>query len=262
MNSLTRIWLANCNLAIVIAVGVGNSWSVALAQDAQEKSTAAAGPSTRSVQERVKIRPYNGEAVNEKYADGARRLERQVVRFSDEHFEADGYYREFYPNGKPFVQGEFRRGRQNGEWTYSFDNGQLNRKATYKDGQPDGAWDVYRADGTLSAKRGFRNGMRHGEWITYDATGKQPLREERYDNGKADGVWKVWYPNGQQRQQISFKQGKRDGVSIEWSEEGEKRGEVSHVDDKLDGITTLWPADGRKVVRQYKAGRLISETKE
>jgi antitoxin component YwqK of YwqJK toxin-antitoxin module len=279
MNYLNRTFLASHALATV--VGVGSFWMDAFAQEAQESATAAAGASKRSVQERVKIQPYTGppiyleeleevaeakivdrDVVNEEYEGGSPRVQRQVARFSDDHFEADGYYREFYPNGKPFVQGEFRRGRQHGEWTYSFDNGQLNRKATYNNGQPDGAWEVYRADGTLFAKRGFREGMRHGEWITYDATGKQPLREERYDNGKADGVWKFWYPNGQQRQEINFKQGKKNGVNREWTEKGEKRGEVSYLDDKLDGTTTVWLADGRKVVQQYKAGRLISESKE
>ena len=254
---------------------------------AQGAATTPATPATsdattvKSVEDRVKIQPYTGppiyldqqeevapptivrhETLPEKYSDGKIRTEREVARFSDNHFEADGFYREFYPSGKPFVVGEFRRGRQHGEWTYSFDNGQVNRKATYKNGQPDGAWEVYRTDGTMAAKRGFRDGQRHGEWISYDKTGKQPMREEHYDNGKADGVWKNWFPNAKLKQQISFKQGNRDEVSTEWTEKGEKRGEVSYVDNKLDGTATVWLPDGRTIVQQYKAGRLISESKE
>jgi antitoxin component YwqK of YwqJK toxin-antitoxin module len=269
-------------VALVFVASASVQANRVLAQSAGSTAEARSGSPGRSARDRVKVQPYTGppilldeaeevapptvvgrETVTEKYeADGKPRIERQVARYSDNHFEPDGFHREFYPNGKPFVVGEYRRGRQHGEWTYSFDNGQVNRKATYKDGQPDGAWEVFRADGTLSAKRGFVEGKRHGEWITYAADGKQPLREEHYDQGKAEGTWKTWFPNGQMKQQVSFKQGKRHGVSSEWTEKGEKRGDVSYADDKLDGTSTIWLPDGTKVVQEYKAGKLVSESKQ
>jgi antitoxin component YwqK of YwqJK toxin-antitoxin module len=202
------------------------------------------------------------EIVHEEYQDGKKRIEREVAHYSDNHFEADGVYREFYPNEQLFVEGQFRNGRQHGEWTFYHDNGQLNRKATYNNGQPDGAWEVFRADGTLSAKRSFRNGLRHGEWVNYDETGKQPLREEHYVDGKQDGVWKIWFPNGKQRQQLGFKQGQLDGISIEWDENGEKRVEVSYTNGKLHGTRTLWLKDGRKIVQQFDSGKLASQSNQ
>jgi antitoxin component YwqK of YwqJK toxin-antitoxin module len=202
------------------------------------------------------------QTIKDEYEDGKLRVERQVARFSDNHFEADGFYREFYPSGNKFVEGQFLRGRQHGPWTYYHENGKVNRKATYKNGQPDGAWEVFRADGTLAAKRGFREGVRHGNWATYDATGEKQLRQENYDNGKLDGEFKVWFPNGQLRQQITFKQGQPHGLTAEWTDDGKKRGEVTFVDGKRDGTATLWLPDGRKIVQQYEDGRLISESKE
>jgi antitoxin component YwqK of YwqJK toxin-antitoxin module len=251
------------------------------AQESDTKSAPTDGSAAKSATDRAKIQPYTGKPIYldepepvapptlirrekkaEPYKDGKPRTERQIALFSDNHFEADGYYREYYRSGKPFVEGTYTRGRQNGEWTYYFENGNVNRKATYKDGRPDGAWEVRREDGTLAAKHSFREGERHGEWITYDKTGEQPLREEHYDSGKADGVWKLWFPNGRLRQQNSFKQGKRDGVSTDWTEKGDKRVEVTYADNKLDGTTTYWMPDGRKIVQQYKAGRLISESRQ
>jgi antitoxin component YwqK of YwqJK toxin-antitoxin module len=231
-------------------------------------------------QESVKIQPYTGppifldepeqvaeptivshEKINDKYEPtGKQRTEREIARFSDNHFEADGVYREYYPNGQLFVEGKFERGRQQGEWTYYFDNGQVNRKAMYKDGQPDGPREIFRADGTLFANRGFKDGRRDGEWVTYDKTGKKPLREEHYVDGKADGVWKTWHSNGQLKQEISLKGGKRHGTSIEWDEQGVKRAEVNYADNKLHGTLTRWFPDGRKVVQQYSEGRLVSQT--
>jgi antitoxin component YwqK of YwqJK toxin-antitoxin module len=231
-------------------------------------------------QQSVKIDPYTGppifldepeqvaeptivnrEKLQEKYEDtGNIRIEREVARFSDNHYEADGIYREYYPNGQVFVEGQYKRGRQNGEWLYYFDNGKLNRKATFVDGLPDGSREIFRADGTLLAKRGFKDGKRDGEWITYDKSGKQPVREEHYVDGKPDGVWKVWFPDGKLKQQITLREGERHGTSTEWDESGEKRAEVNYVDGKLHGTVTRWFPGGRKVVQRYNEGRLESQS--
>jgi len=166
------------------------------------------GLSAGAGHESVKIEPYTGppiylpaveqiakprivthETISEKYEDNkTERVSRQIARYSDDSFAADGKYSEFYPNGKPFIQGQFSEGLQDGVWTYYFDNGQLNRKAKFADGKPNGSWDIFRADGTLASKRSFKEGKRDGDWITYDEKGKQPLAEEHYADGKEDGV--------------------------------------------------------------------------
>jgi len=230
--------------------------------------------------ERVTVKPYTGEPIfldeveqvtkptivqrdtdtSEKFKDGKVRIERQIARFSDGHFEADGAYKEYYPNGQLFVEGQYQRGRQEGEWTYYFDNGKVNRKAKFKEGKPDGSRDVYRADGTLWAKRGFAGGLRDGDWITYDATGKAPTAEEHYDKGKATGAWKYWYPSGKQSAQISYKDGKKHGVSTQWDDKGEKRFEATFVEDKLHGTATRWFPGGRKTVQEYRDGKLVSQS--
>jgi antitoxin component YwqK of YwqJK toxin-antitoxin module len=247
---------------------------------AQEAAKSAA-PAT-AAQESVKVEPYTGPPIyleepaevaaptivtrqtrKENYDDGKTvRVEREIALYSDNSLAADGIYREFYPDGKPFLEGQFVKGRQHGEWTYYFDNGQVNRKATFSEGKPNGSWEVFRADGTLAAKRGFKDGKRDGEWINYDETGKQPLTEEHYVAGEPDGVWKTWFPNGKQKQQVSFKQGKRDGVSTEWNDKGEKQVEVTYTDGKLNGTATRWLADGKTIEQKYENGRFISETRQ
>jgi antitoxin component YwqK of YwqJK toxin-antitoxin module len=233
-----------------------------------------------SAQDSVKIEPYKGPAIflnepekvqvepkivnrqtiKEKLGEGS--VEREVAHYSDNSFAADGSYKEFHPNGKPFIEGQFKNGRQVGEWKYYFDNGQLNRKMTYKDGKLDGSWEINRADGTLQAKRGFKDGLRDGDWTNYDATGKQPRSEEHYVSGEEDGVWKTWYSNGQQRQQASFKKGKRDGASIEYDDKGKKILEAEYSDGKLDGAATRYLPDGKKIVQVYDAGKLKSESRQ
>lgn len=274
-------WRLASGLIMVLAVGQAACGTRCLAADPVPATTpgTAAGSSSDNT---TKIEPYTGppvyleepeqiakptivtrESIPEKYEDGKTlRIEREVAHYSDNNFAADGKYREYYPTGKPFIEGQFANGRQTGEWTYYFDNGQVNRKATFNDGKPNGSWEVHRADGTLAAKRGFKDGLRDGDWITYDATGKQPLTEEHYVNGEEDGVWKVWFPSGKLKQQAGFKIGKRTGMSAEWDDKGQKLIEAEYSDGKLNGTATRYFADGKTTVQKYKDGRFVSESKQ
>lgn len=258
------------------------SMVVALAASLLASTHIAAQPNKNPntpAENRVTIEPYTGPAIlldepqqiaaprvverkvlPEKY-DGSEqvRVEREIVLYSDNHFEADGVYREYYPSGQLFIDGRFAKGRQDGEWTYYHPNGELNRKVVYADGQLNGAWEVHRADGSLAAKRSFAKGQRDGEWIIYDETGKLPIREEHYLLGKQDGVWKTWFPDGKLRQEISFKDGVKQGPSKEWNENGEIRAEINYVNNKPDGTAIVVFPDGRKVTQTYESGRLVSE---
>jgi antitoxin component YwqK of YwqJK toxin-antitoxin module len=234
----------------------------------------------RSSEKRVLIEPYTGPPIfleekrvvvpptivvrdvhTDKYPDGKSRVERQIARYSDDHRESDGFYREFYPNGTKFIEGQYRNGRQEGEWSYYYDNGQLNRKVTYQNGRLHGAWERFRADGTLAAKHSYENGLRHGAWLTYDATGKQLLQEEHYNKSKPDGTMKAWYPDGKPKLEIGMKDGKRHGKSIQYDESGKKIVEANFVEDKLDGQTMRVGTDGKQVIQEYKNGLLVSERK-
>jgi antitoxin component YwqK of YwqJK toxin-antitoxin module len=202
------------------------------------------------------------EMLTEKYEDGTVRVEREIARYSDDRRAADGVYREYYPNGKPFTEGTYRDGAQHGEWTYWHDNGTKNRTTTYKNGKPDGSWEVFRADGTLEATRGYKDGKRDGTWLYYYDTGKQQKGEEHYTDGKADGIWKTWWENGQLQKQVGFKMGQQHGDALQWSEEGDKRVEASYDEGKPHGTATVWTADGRKFVQEYDHGKLLSRTQE
>ncbi len=100
----------------------------------------------------VAVEPYKGEAVylpepaapppasevggremvSQKYEESEQiHVERGVLKFSDDTFVNDGPYREFYADGQLFVEGEFERGKQIGEWTYHHPTGKVAKKVTY-----------------------------------------------------------------------------------------------------------------------------------
>jgi antitoxin component YwqK of YwqJK toxin-antitoxin module len=267
---------------LLVASFLGGLWvGHPSAQAQSESARPRSNEPSRTSDKRVLIEPYTGPPIfldekrvvvpptivnrqpdTDKYPDGKIRVERQIARFSDDHFESDGYYREFHPNGAKFIEGQYRNGRQDGKWSYYFDNGQLQRQASFQAGQLHGSWENYRADGTLAAKRSYENGLRHGEWMTYDATGKQPLTEDHYIQGKLDGISKLWHPNGQLRRQATLKDGVRNGPTSEWDKDGKQTTHGNYVDNKLEGPAWYVRDDGRKMIQEYKAGRLISERAE
>ena len=167
--------------------------------------------------------------IREKYDDGKTvRVEREVAHYSDNNFAADGNYREFHPNGKPFVEGQFRKGRQEGEWTYYFENGQVNRKATYNDGKPNGSWEIYRADGTLVGEARFqgrlaRRRMDHVRRNRQAAARRGALRQRR--SRTASG--KPGSRTASSSSKSASSKAKRDGASTEWDDKGKKLVEIA-----------------------------------
>lgn len=229
--------------------------------------------------EGVAIKPYTGEpvflpqaeeppapqlvrereVVSDKYEDGKVRFERQVAKYSDNSVVNNGYYREFYQSGQAFVEGQYRLGTRVGEWSYFHEDGVLAKKLTYKDGEPDGVVETYRPDGTLRRKREYRVGARTGVWVHYDKTGEKPTREERYKDGVADGVWRQWYPSGQQWRETPFVAGKRDGQAKEWNQDGSLRLTAEFVAGVREGLTVEWNSQGEKTERRFKAGKMVVE---
>lgn len=206
---------------------------------------------------------FVGKVVDtQKYADGKVRTEREIAKYSDNRLVAEGFYREYYPNGEKFAEGQYEQGRQTGKWTYYHDNGTVARTVNYVQGQPDGQLELHNPEGAVIAKREYKSGKRDGTWVIYDQEGKQPLREEVYANGLASGTWKVWFPNGQLQTEMNFREGKREGPTVIFDDKGTKRAEVNYKDNALDGTATLWGLDGRQVTQQYENGKIVGEKRE
>ena len=108
--------------------------------------------------------------------------------------ERDGiYYKKFTETlfsgeitGK--VQGNYKRGKKEGEWVSYDDNGQLSGKGSFKNGKRDGAWVKYHDNGQLKNKGSYKNGKREGDWVGYHDNGNVSYRGS-YKNGKKEGEW-------------------------------------------------------------------------
>ena len=192
--------------------------------------------------------------ITERYADGTIKLQRSLKKLSDNSFLSDGRYREFHPNGQPFVEGMINDGLNVGEWKYYYPNGQLRQSLSHRNGQIDGTWDIFRKDGSREGTRSFRGGIRDGEWLYYDETGERVTLKTTFRRGLMDGESNRYYVNGKMRQQRFFKGGQPVGTHLEWDEDGNQRVELNYVDGKLHGISRTWDDQGKVTNREYRDG--------
>lgn len=90
----------------------------------------------------------------------------------------------------------------------------------------------------------FKNGMLYsGTHITYYEDGMVQM-EMKVLNGLLDGVTKVFYPNGTQKEQRWYHEGEMDSLWINWSEKGIKVAEARYKKGIKDGYWYIWDEKG------------------
>jgi antitoxin component YwqK of YwqJK toxin-antitoxin module len=196
--------------------------------------------------------------VPEKYEDGTIRIEREVLKMSDDQLVNHGTFTEFYPDGKKFAEGTYENGVHNGTWSFWHKNGQLCKTVTFDQGRANGAWQVFRDDGTLLAEKTYKNNLREGLWKAYFDDGTTLRVEETFVNGLREGVSRAYFSNGRPQREVYFKAGQLEGLTTEWDESGRKIGEVNFKEGKRHGRFVIYRADGTEMEQTYEMGRLIS----
>ena len=167
-----------------------------------------------------------------------------LVEYGGKMFKQDGdkpytgrVFDLYKSTGEKKLDGKYRKGLMNGEWTYYHENGQIREQGRFIDGDgstPDGVYPDWMADSLISILPPF--------------------------DGRS-GKWTYWYGDGQKRSEGTYKDGKFDGKLTEWYETGQKERETTYKDGNLNGKWTHWFENGQKGIEgTYKDGELIEET--
>ena len=61
-----------------------------------------------------------------------------------------------------------------------------------------------------------------------------------------NGLYQVWYDNGQKLMECTYINGKLEGLYQRWHNNGQKWVECTHVNDILEGLYIIWFANGQK----------------
>ncbi len=118
----------------------------------------------------------------------------------------------------------------------------------WRNGQREGRWTTYLDDGqTVWSYGTYRDGALTGPAVIWNID-EEGLREEgNLVDGKKEGYWVSYHPDGWIAAAGRYQEGKRDGVWERYSASGRRLRQVTYQADVLDGPAMTWhplPAGG------------------
>ena len=169
-----------------------------------------------------------------------------------------------------FSQGEVNQLNKNGEregvWEKYYDNNRLRYRGTFKNGKEVGTFKYYSAAssdhpviikefeadsdiaevkfyteaGVLESEGQMKGKDRVGKWIFYHTDGKSIMSEENYVNGKLEGPYKTYFPDGTPTEIASYKNGLLDGNYKKYAIKGHLIYDFNYKNGKLNGLATYY----------------------
>ncbi|MBN2683472.1 MAG: hypothetical protein JXR58_13340 [Bacteroidales bacterium] len=197
------------------------------------------------------------------YKNGNRELEMEFS-YGQQHGKATWWKND----GSLDIEGNFKNDIQHGKWTYYRENGKKGNEGNYYEGKMDGTWTYWYnfdrfenlGDKTLifygndtSVLRGnykpiadqiwktcnYEKGMKQGLWTIYFENG-QKYHEGNFENGLEEGEWTSWYENGKMESQGEFVNGIINGLWKKWHFNGVKLSEIELSMGLKSGIAAYW----------------------
>jgi hypothetical protein len=96
---------------------------------------------------------------------------------------SDGQKQIYYLSGALYGQGEIKNKKENGFWTYWYENGQKAREGNFIYGKRTGTHSYWYPSGKLRGIGNFSNDKYDGKWTIYNEDGSGPV-ERTYKNGE------------------------------------------------------------------------------
>ena len=98
--------------------------------------------------------------------------------------------------------------------------------------------------------------------IEYWDNGNVCIKGQKNSKGQREGIWELFYENGNIERRTPYKEGKRDGIEECFDEQGNIKWRIPYKGGKRDGIEE-WFHKNRNIIetRHWKDGKLIEETK-
>ncbi|GAB1444762.1 MAG: toxin-antitoxin system YwqK family antitoxin [Cyclobacteriaceae bacterium] len=122
-------------------------------------------------------------------------------------------------------------GKRIGNWTEYSPNGIVKSVVSYVNGKKEGLALEINNSGQLEKQMMYHSDQLHGIYKEYKYT---TLKEERnYQNGKLEGIVKVYYDNGKIMEEGAYQNGTRHGVSKWYDQDGNVTIEYEYDNGKL-----------------------------
>ena len=90
----------------------------------------------------------------------------------------------------------------------------------------------------------YKNGKKDGEYISWYPDGITIRTKCEFKNGKKEGEYKGWYEDETKRLFCKYKNGELDGIFEEWYENGKQETLAHYKDGVAEGIVKKWHKNG------------------
>lgn len=179
------------------------------------------------------------EVIRERYPNSTVKVERHVTQDSEGNYYNHGLWTQWDEKGRLIGSGEYRYGKRQGRWLrwYGQSDSSMFTGPLYKDFSP-----------PFVGEATFEDGVLNGTWKIFDSKNKK-VSEWDFDHGDRNGKSVWYYPNGQKRREVDYKQGQIDGEVVEWG-----------LDNKVTSHNKY--TDGRRLAEQidyYSPGQKRAE---
>ncbi len=98
--------------------------------------------------------------------------------------------------------------------------------------------------------------------IDYYSNGNVKVKGQKNSIGQMEGIWEVFFKNGNIRRRTPYVGGEKDGIVEEFYEDGKIHWRIPFKGGKEDGIVEWFHENGNIIkTTLWKDGELIEETK-
>ena len=163
---------------------------------------------------------WAGEILKTYYSSGELSAEAEYIQGKKE-----GAYKKYHKNGNAESIGQYLDDKKSGLWYFYAKDGALVQEGTYVQDKEEGLWKTYfnleQKEKKVFELIQFENGLANGISATLYPDGKTARCKISYVTGITHGMTQSFYPTGNIKSQIPFKEGKMHGKGHTFDKEGQ-----------------------------------------
>lgn len=156
-----------------------------------------------------------------------------------------GMWRIYDVDGNLKFTGEFHNGKPLGTFHFYYPSGKIKAEIRQQDSGRVAYARNYYANGNLMATGKYINQLKDSTWLYYSEEEGTLASEEFYVNGRMDGVWKIYYPDGKVAEETSYSNDLKEGPWMQYFTDGSVKQKASHSADKLEGAFIVYHLNGK-----------------
>ena len=163
----------------------------------------------------------------------------------DNRGRRQGHWKVYDGIGELKFQGNFVNGKPMGEFVYYYPNGQIKAKVLNIDSGRADYTRMFYPNTKLMAVGKHSGQKKDSIWLYYSEEGGSLLSDELYIDGKKEGVWRTYYPDGKVAEEVTYKEDVREGPWNTYFSTGEIKSTCAYHNDLLEGRFIIYHLNGK-----------------